>query len=313
MDFRWPHNQPFPYFWVSQDAYALGESPAWCPTTQTLSWVDIEDGRLVLAKRTASDAVEIFEERVFPDRLGFAIPCGQARYLLGLGGSLAISGPRGTLEVSDKLLLDGHRFNDARVNHLGQLLIGTLSLGGGEGTNYFARLRKDGEFEVLANDVVLGNGICLSPHNNAVYFVDSGKRRIERWSIDSETGAFGKRTVFFEIEEAEPDGIVCDAQGNLWVALWGAGKILSIGAGGKILRTFDLEGSRYVTSLCFWGANLDDVCVTSASIPFAEDRSQPDTLAGRTFAGFLGTSGLVDYRWSPVDLNHINPIITGLR
>ena len=305
-----PQNNSFSTFWVGTKAYALGESPAWCSETGVLSWVDIEGKTLVLARRTSHEQIEILEERLFPDRVGFAIPLGRGRYLVAQGSRLAISGTEGIEELSGSLLPAGHRFNDAAIDPSGQLLVGSLSLGKTSSKNYLIRVHTDGQLQVLADDVVLANGICSSPQDDFIFFVDSGKRWVERWSFNTSTGEIGDRSVFSEVleNEAVPDGLACDEHGNLWVALWGAGKLIQIRSDGELASTVSLGDSRYVTSLTFWGSELNDVCVTTALTPFLEDSTQPDHFAGRTFCGSLGTRGVALHPWVPVELAQIKPI-----
>lgn len=275
-----------------------------------LSWVDIEGKALILAQQISNGQIEILEERLLPDRVGFAIPFGRGRYLVGLGSRLATCGPQGIEQVSETLLPAGHRFNDATVDPFGQLLVGSLSLGKTSAKNYFTRLRMEGQLQVLADDVVLANGMCSSPQNDSIFVVDSGKRHIERWSFNADTGQIADRSVFFEVleEEAEPDGLVCDEEGNLWLALWGAGKLIQITPDGELVATVSLDNSRYVTSLAFWGPELREVCVTTASKPFLEDLTKPDLFAGQTLCGSLGTRGVALHAWLPLDLTKIKPI-----
>jgi len=305
-----PQNNSFSTFWVSNKEYALGESPAWCSETGVLSWVDIEGKTLVLAGRTSHEQVEILEERHFPDRVGFAIPLRRGRYLVGQGSRLAISGAEGIEELSGSLLPAGHRFNDATIDPFGRLLVGSLSLGKASPKNYLSIVHQEGQLQVLADDVILGNGICFSPQDDFLFFVDSGKRWVERWSFNSSTGEIGDRSVFFEVleDESVPDGLACDEHGNLWLALWGAGKLKQISPDGELVSTVFLEDSRYVTSLTFWGSELGDVCVTTALAPFLEDGTQPDHFAGRTFCGSLGTRGVAQHPWGVVELAQVKPI-----
>lgn len=79
-----------------------------------------------------------------------------------------------------------------------------------------------------------------------------------------------------------PDGMTIDTDGNLWVAVFGAGGVYNIDPRtGKLLRKIEIP-SPQTTSVAFGGPNNDELYVVSANIlPEEEAKLYPD--AGYTF------------------------------
>src|SRR5208283_6053854 len=90
-----------------------------------------------------------------------------------------------------------------------------------------------------------------------------------------------------------PDGSTVDADGCLWNAEWGGGRVVRYAPDGRVLRVLPLPASQ-VTCCTFGGAGLDRLYVTTARTGF-----DPSALAGEPHAGALfvldvGVSGLAD-------------------
>jgi sugar lactone lactonase YvrE len=56
-----------------------------------------------------------------------------------------------------------------------------------------------------------------------------------------------------------------DICGNLWVAMWGTGKVLKINSYGNVMAEFSVPAIN-VTNICFAGKNLDRLFVSSARV-----------------------------------------------
>ena len=53
---------------------------------------------------------------------------------------------------------------------------------------------------------------------------------------DASTGEYGPRREHLQIDDGYPDGICVDADGHLWVAIWGAGEVRSFTPDGRARR-----------------------------------------------------------------------------
>lgn len=68
-----------------------------------------------------------------------------------------------------------------------------------------------------------------------------------------------------------PDGQTIDSDGNLWIALFGGNRVIKIDPRRPetLLDSIELPADE-VTSVAFGGANLDELYVTTASVPLLE-------------------------------------------
>jgi sugar lactone lactonase YvrE len=85
--------------------------------------------------------------------------------------------------------------------------------------------------------------------------------------------------------------LCCDAEGNIWLALWDGGCVECFdGLTGKLLERIPMPARR-VTSCCFGGENFDQLFITTAweSLDKAARDAQP--LAGGIFVVRPGVRG----------------------
>ena len=82
-----------------------------------------------------------------------------------------------------------------------------------------------------------------------------------------------------------------DAEGCVWVALWGHGVIHRYTPDGRHDRTVRVP-TPYVTSCEFGGAELDVLYITSAAVPMGDASDIEPCPAGALFACTPGAAGL---------------------
>jgi D-xylonolactonase len=112
----------------------------------------------------------------------------------------------------------------------------------------------------LYDDVALSNGIGFSPDGRTMYHSDTAARSIRVHRLDAD----GRATPAAAIRvEGRPDGLAVDAEGGVWVALYGAGAVQRYLPDGTADTRIAVP-SRAVTSLCFGGADLRDMYVVTA-------------------------------------------------
>ncbi|MGH3233021.1 MAG: SMP-30/gluconolactonase/LRE family protein [Streptosporangiaceae bacterium] len=91
-----------------------------------------------------------------------------------------------------------------------------------------------------------------------------------------------------------PDGLTLDAEGCLWLAVWGSGELRRYTPDGRLDTVVRLPVSQ-VTSAAFGGAGLSTLYITTARENFtpADLRAQPH--AGDIFACTPGVTGRLPY------------------
>ena len=99
------------------------------------------------------------------------------------------------------------------------------------------------------------------------------------------TGEISNPEIILNIPKATgyPDGMTIDSQGMLWIAVWGASKVIRCNpANGFILNEIHFPATQ-VTSCTFGGKNLDELYVTSACAGLTRKQLDSQPLAGKLF------------------------------
>jgi sugar lactone lactonase YvrE len=274
----------------------LGEGPYWLPGDGILLWVDIHKG---LLHRTdvdsgKTDSVELEQaSAAFPViGGGTLVAAGHRLYLFGDSPGDQGNGeePRVVAEAPAR---DGVRFNDGAVDPAGRVWIGSMDTDEARPLGDLYRLETTGTLTQVLKGVTVSNGMAWSPDGSRLYYVDSPSCRIDEFDYDPSNGGVYRRRVFADLREADgrPDGLTVDADGCVWVAMWG----------GAALRRFQPSGRPDVlvpvpvarpTSCAFGGPGLADLFVTTASIGLSETARAAQPLAGRLLRLRPGPVGL---------------------
>ncbi|WP_299623753.1 SMP-30/gluconolactonase/LRE family protein [uncultured Tateyamaria sp.] len=265
----------------SDTACELGEGPLWHPQRNTLFWFDIL-GSTLFCKGETEEAWG-FDEHVsaagwvdqdtllIASETGlwtFDIPTGEQEFLAGLESDTSAT-----------------RSNDGRADPYGGFWIGTM---GKEAEAYAGAIYRyyRGEVRRLFDRITIPNSICFAPDGRRAYYADTVSRRIKSVALDDEGWPTGKPSIFVDLREPElnPDGSVVDAEGNLWNAQWGAGRVACYAPDGTFLKAIDVPASQ-TTCPAFGGADLATMFVTSAA------QGVDETQGGMTFAAQIGVTG----------------------
>ena len=234
----------------------LGEGPLWHPERGTLFWFDIKEKRLM-----KSGQVWQFSEHVSAagwlgrDALLIASETALFRFDIETGAREDVC----ALEPD----LPGNRSNDGRADPLGGFWIGTMGLNLEDKAGAIYRYYK-GELRKLYGDITVSNSICFSPDGLWAYFADTKTYKIQRVALDGAGWPKGDPEVFVDLsrDRYRPDGSVVDAQGRLWNAQYGAGRVVCYGPEGEI-RVLPVP-ARQTTCPAFGGPDLETLYVTSA-------------------------------------------------
>lgn len=121
------------------------------------------------------------------------------------------------------------------------------------------------------------------------------------YRVNLETGLpLGAPELFLDLSGAglRPDGSVVDAEGCLWNAQFGAGRLARYRPDGRLDRVVALPVSM-PTCPAFGGPDLKTMFVTSAWADLDADQRRREPLAGAVFAFELDTPGLPERRMAP--------------
>jgi sugar lactone lactonase YvrE len=247
----------------------LGEGPCWDARQGVLWWVDID----AFALHRYDPATD--RDATFPvgQPVSAVVPRNRGGLVLALKEGLAAFEPgAGAMEVLVQIEPDREdtRLNDATCDSRGRLWVGTLDARitdlGVPSLGSLYRFDPDLSLTRMIDHVGCSNGIDWSPDDRYMYFVDTELQRVDVFDFEAETGAIdGRRTlVDIPFSSGAPDGLTVDAEGFVWVALWGKGRIHRYDPAGVLDQVVQV-GAHQVTSCAFGGPQLSDLYVTSAA------------------------------------------------
>lgn len=267
----------------------LGEGPLWHPERQQFFWFDI-NGRKLLSRDGDTPLEWQFDEHVSAagwvdsDTLLIASQTALLRFDIASGGHEVLC----SLEA-DNLVT---RSNDGRADPFGGFWIGTMGLQLEPGAGTIYRYYR-GTLEALYPDISISNSICFAPDGRTAYYCDTPKQHIMAQSLDSEGWPEGAPEVLVDLrsEDLRPDGSVVDAQGGIWNAQYGSGRVARYLPDGRFDRAIDVPGLN-TTCPAFGGAGLDQLFITTAR----QGLATPDSHQGGTFVATPGITGLAEHR-----------------
>jgi len=262
-------------------ACELGEGPAYDRHTDTLWWFDIANRKL-FEKQMKSGALKVHD---LPEISSAIARIDDQRQLLvtETGAHVRdIATGRLTRHVGIEVDNPATRSNDARVHPSGAFWIGTMAKNHDKGAGAIYWL-KGSELRLLYPNISIPNAICFSPDGSIAYFTDSADNRLMRVACDAATGLpKGEPAVWLDGRGGKGvfDGSVCDADGNVWNARWGAARLDCYAPDGKLLRSYSV-GARQSSCPAFVGDG--GIAVTSAWQGMNTAARAADPMAGFTF------------------------------
>ncbi|KAL7421101.1 hypothetical protein Q5752_003985 [Cryptotrichosporon argae] len=315
--------------WVRLDTpMVLGEAPLYRDEDKTLHYVDClkEPAELhILQLDAAGEAVG--KPRVLELEESVTVACfreAKPGYICAYFAGVAfLDQDTGALEILKEIIPQEdraiRRFNDGMVDCAGRFWLAeidrkALSLGMGklpadygEPLGRLWRYDPDGSLHLMETGLVCGNGLAWSPDNKtsesiqhapltAVYLNDSAYGVIYAYDFDIPTGGISNKRLFVDrrVLGGEPDGMVCDVDGNLWIAMWGSYCVMCFSADGTHVR--DVEFTAKNMACTAWGGpDYDTLYIASAM-----DRTpgaRPDDDGGHLFKYRVGVQGLPKYRF----------------
>jgi sugar lactone lactonase YvrE len=275
----------------------LGEGPVWDTAEKALYWVDGTAAEIYRLDPVTSD----FKSWKVPAAIGsFALrEKGGAVLALENGFHLFdFSTGKATAIIDPEAGESRTRFNDGKVDARGRFVAGTLDAQLGKPIGSLYSLDANLKCTKLDRAICCSNGPCWSPDNRTFYFSDSVIRTIFAYDYDLATGGVSNRRVFAKTEDlgGVPDGCTVDAEGHVWSAIAGGGKIACFNPDGKLGRTVAVP-PRLVTSVMFGGEQLDILYATSLSMEVLE--MKPGAHDGGLFAiKGLGVKGKPEPRFA---------------
>ena len=266
----------------------LGEGPLWKQSSQSIYWLDIINKKLFersfatneisswklpyTATSIASDSSDpnilwlISEEAL----LYFNIASGECRDVL------SIPVPK------------GYRTNDGSVGPDGKYWFGTMM--------NQPQLNKGNIFSIDKDRVIKLEleGIAIP---NTFNWLNDGRlllsdSLIQKSYFYKSNSSLDRGDAFLDLSDTlgTPDGGAVDEKGNIWIALWGLGKVVCYSPEGKEIQEINLPVPQ-PSSCCFGGIENDILFITTAREGLTSAEIQKYPHSGKVFCIKLSVRG----------------------
>lgn len=247
----------------------LGEGTLWSARDNAVYWTDI----LAPALNRLSLANGQVDRWTMPEPLGWVAERQSGGFIAGFQSGFAslTLDPLVIEAIGDpEPDLPGNRMNDGKADAEGRIWCGTMDMADEAESGAFYRLDPDRRWTRMDSGYRIPNGPAFSPCGSWLYHTDSGRRSVYRFAR-TEGGGLADRETFIQFSEEDgyPDGMTVDAEGHLWIAHWDGARISRFTPEGKLDRAISLP-ARQITNICFAGAGLDRMFVSSAAVGLPE-------------------------------------------
>ena len=259
----------------------LGESPVWSVKDQCLYWIsapeeevwawNLKDAPYRRLVGTMLGCVALQES----DETGTLVLAGERAFLkmkmsantkdFATGAEILCERPEQT---------EATRPNDGRVDQQGRMVFGMYNnyhrAGASAGENNAGLYRLNNKLEVeslLDYKYRVSNCICFPKEGNTMFFCDTPTRKLYAFDYPEEDGGklTNRRLVWTMPPNLPggPDGAQVDAEGFIWMALSGAGRVVRVDPStGRIDLVVHLP-VKCPTSCTFGGPDLDTLFITT--------------------------------------------------
>src|SRR5262249_47943081 len=107
---------------------------------------------------------------------------------------------------------------------------------------------------------------------------------VHEFDFDGQTGRISNRRPFVTIPEitGTPDGLTVDTEGDIWVAIYGGGRVHRYSPDGDLREALRVPAAQS-TSCAFAGAGLNRLYVTTATEGWSDEQRRAQPHAGLVY------------------------------
>ena len=258
--------------------------------------VDIPTGRLLEADPHKPGPLRQLAKLDVP--LGAVAPVANSsdEWIAACGTGIAMIRAGGRLEWLDKPE-DGNRakmrMNDGCADPAGRFWAGSMAHDVTPDAGSLYRVDRDGRVTRVLEGITIANGPAFDAAGTTMYFTDTARGRIDRFTVDRESGGLGDRTLFVQMTggSESPDGMATDDEDHVWVAVWGAAEVRRYRPDGSLAETISVP-TRRPSSVCLVGRDEPQMFVTTAAEGLKDEFAgalfeMPASVRGRPAEFFL--------------------------
>jgi sugar lactone lactonase YvrE len=279
------------------DLYEVGESCRWDEVRDELYWVDVLTGRFFRAKAKGTN-VDIVAQYQIDGAITAVAPYEDRSdgWIVGMNQSVAHldeSGKVHELSRPEAHQADEVRTNDGAADPWGRFWIGSMAFNEAAGRGSLYRFHESTGIETMFGDVTISNGIGWSPDERTMYYIDTAPGLISAFDLDAQ-GEILSRRVLARLDVAQeggPDGLCVDAEGAIWVAIWGGYEVRRYAPSGELLDRVAVSTAQ--PSCCaIGGTNGTTLYITTARENMSDELLATEPDAGRLFCVDVEVPGL---------------------
>jgi sugar lactone lactonase YvrE len=158
---------------------------------------------------------------------------------------------RRLLRLADLSSLATFNCNDMVVDKKGRAYVGNF------GFNYqnerfkpaeIILVTPEGNTQIVADKLAFPNGTVITPDDKTLIVAETFASKLTAFDI-LDDGLLEGRRVWANLNSMTPDGICLDAEGGIWIASPGSGKIFRVLEGGKVTHEVKVSTQAYACML----------------------------------------------------------------
>ena len=224
------------------------ESPRW--HDDKLWFVDIDDHKVMTVDLNGTSEI-ILERDDQVSGLGW-LPDNRLLVVSMGNNTLLRLDPEGVKVVADLNKFRTVLCNDMVVDKKGRAYVGNM------GFDYFNNkpftptklilVEPNGDARVVVENMAFPNGTVITPDDKTLIIAESFAAKLTAFDIMDDGSLTGRR-VWANLKSLAPDGICLDAEGGIWLAAPGRGRVVRVLEGGQITHIIKVENDAYACML----------------------------------------------------------------
>jgi sugar lactone lactonase YvrE len=279
----------------------LGEGTRWDDRRGELLRVDILAGRVYRDEVQADGGLVPVRTHAVSGTVGAVAPIHDDQgWLLAADRGFSYLTPDDELRPLAEVAPEGTRMNDAACDPQGRFWAGTLAHDQHPGGGALYRLDRNGHTELMLDGLTISNGLGWSPDSATMYLADTGPGVIHTFRFDPEQGTLSDQRVLVDVpsDVGSPDGLAVDADGDLWVAIYGGGRVQHYSPEGQLLQELRVPAEQ-TTCCAFGGPALKLLYVTTATEHWTDEQRRAQPEAGIVYRFHTDATGRPAARFRP--------------
>jgi sugar lactone lactonase YvrE len=279
----------------------LGEGVRWDDRRGELLRVDILAGRVYRDRCAADGGLVAVRSYRIPGTVAAITPIdGDDGWLLAAGRGFVHLAPDGQRRMLAEVAPPRTRMNDGACDPQGRFWAGTVADDQHAGGGTLYRLDPNGCTEPVLSGLTISNGLGWSPDGSTMYLADSGPGVIRAFAFDGDRGTISEGRILVTVSEeiGAPDGLTVDTAGDLWVAVYGGGRVHRYSPEGVLREALPVPAEQ-TTSCAFAGPGLHRLYVTTATENWNDEQRGADPAAGLVYRFDTDATGRAAAPFSP--------------